>query len=59
MMNLAKETQASSKIDKPIHKLCFQLHEGLTFWKKEPYIFEFQYADVEWHPATASNYKDK
>jgi hypothetical protein len=47
MMNLAKETQASSKIDKPIHKLCFQLHEGLTFWKKEPYIFEFQYADVE------------
>jgi hypothetical protein len=33
MMNLAKEKQASSKIDKPIH-ICFQLHEGFTLWKK-------------------------
>ena len=47
MMNLANEKQASNKIGNPIHKFCFQLHEGLTLWKKEPYLCEFQYADVE------------
>ena len=51
--NHDRKNKLQTKLATLFHNFCFQLHEGLTSWKTEPYLCEFQCANVEWNPASA------